>query len=155
MFKREKRIKKQESSEFKTKVLSVDTVTRVTAGGKKMKFRAVVAVGDEKGRVGIGVGKGVDVIQAKAKAEHDAKKKIVQINILDNTISHDVFAKLGAAKVLLKPQRKGRGIIAGEIVGSICSLSGIKDVSSKIVGKTTNKLINAKATIEALKKLKK
>ncbi len=155
MFKGKKIIKKPEDSEFKVKVLSIDTVTRVTAGGKRMKFRAVVAAGDEKKMiVGIGVAKGVDVSEARTKAEHEAKKNMIKVNILNETIPYETSAKFGAAKVLLKPQRRGRGIVASEVVRVICSLSGIKNISSKIIGKTTNKLSNARATIEALKKLK-
>lgn len=154
MFKNKKTFNKP-VSEFKTKVLFIDTVTRVTAGGKIRRFRAVVAIGDEKGRIGIGIAKGLDVAQAKTKAENDAKKNMIKIILLNETIPHEVFAKFGAAKILLKPQKSGRGIIAGGVVRSICFLSGIKNISSKIIGRTTNKLTNAKATINALKMLKK
>ena len=146
--------KQKKDSELKVKVLGIDTVTRVTGGGKVRRFRAIVAIGDEKGRVGIGVAKGIDVAQARVKAEADAKKNMIKVILQNETIPHEVFVKYGAAKILLKPQKKGRGVIAGSVVRSICSLSGIKNISSKIIGKTTNKLTNARATIKALQSMK-
>src|SRR5580692_28114 len=90
--------------EFKEKVLDMARVTRVVAGGKRFRFRCTIVLGDEKGRVGIGVAKGLDVQQAVAKAKSDAKKNIIMVNLKDNrTISHEVIAKYSAAKVLLKP----------------------------------------------------
>ena len=153
MFKDRKNFSKP-VSEFKVKVLGIDTVTRVTGGGKVRRFRAIIAIGDEKGRVGIGVAKGIDVAQARTKAEADAKKNMIKVTLQNETIPHEVFVKYGAAKILLKPQKKGRGVIAGSVVRSICSLSGIKNISSKIIGKTTNKLTNARATIKALQSMK-
>ena len=154
MFKDKQKFNKPKDSELKVKVLGIDTVTRVTGGGKVRRFRAIVAIGDEKGRVGIGVAKGIDVAQARTKAEADAKKNMIKVTLQNETIPHEVFVKYGAAKILLKPQKKGRGIIAGSVVRSICFLSGIKNISSKIIGKTTNKLTNARATIKALQSMK-
>ena len=154
MFKDKRKFNKPKDSELKVKVLGIDTVTRVTGGGKVRRFRAIIAIGDEKGRVGIGVAKGIDVAQARVKAEADAKKNMIKVTLQNETIPHEVFVKYGAAKILLKPQKKGRGIIAGSVVRSICFLSGIKNISSKIIGKTTNKLTNARATIKALQSMK-
>ena len=140
--------------EFETKLLDLARVTRVTGGGKRMRFRAVVIAGDKKGRIGIGIDKGRDVSQSVEKATRKAKKNLVNIVIVNETIPHEVEAKYGPARILLKPQKKGRGLVAGGAVRTICDLAGIKNVSSKILSGTKNKLNNAKATIEALKKLK-
>lgn len=151
--KREKKFEKFKD-EFESKLLDLARVTRVTAGGKRLRFRAVVIVGDKQGKLGVGVAKGLDVAQAIDKATKVAKKNLVTIPITGGTISHQVYAKFGAAQVILKPQRKGRGLVAGGVVRVICTLAGIKDISSKILSRTGNKLNNAQATINALKKLK-
>ena len=140
--------------EFESKLLDLVRVTRVTGGGKRLRFRAVVVVGDRKGSIGLGIDKGKDVSQAVAKATRRAKKNLIKIAIKENTILYEVQAKLGPAEILLKPQRKGRGLVAGGVVRTICDLAGIKDISSKILSRSKNKLNNARATIEALKKLK-
>jgi len=141
-------------SEFESKLLDLARVTRVSAGGKNLRFRAVVVVGNKAGSVGLGVAKGLDVSQAVEKATRLAKKNIITAPIINDTIPHEIEAKFGAAEVLLRPQKKGRGLIAGGTVRVICNLAGIKNISSKVLGRTRNKLNNAKATIEALKKLK-
>jgi len=140
--------------EFESKLLDLARVTRVSAGGKALRFRAVVVVGNKTGIVGVGVSKGLDVAQAIEKATRQAKKNTIRIPIVNDTIPHEVKAKFGPAKVLLRPQRKGRGLVAGGTVRVICTLGGIKNISSKVLGRTGNKLNNAKATIDALKKLK-
>ena len=142
------------ADEFESKLLDLTRVTRVTKGGKQMRFRAVVVVGDKIKKVGVGVAKGIDVAQAVEKSTRLAKKNLIEIPIVGSTIPHEVYAKYGPAEVLLRPQRKGRGLVAGGTVRVICGLAGIKDVSSKILGRTGNKLNNAMATIIALKKLK-
>ena len=140
--------------EFESKLLDLARVTRVTAGGKRLRFRAVVIVGNKQGKVGVGVSKGLDVAQAVEKATRLAKKNLIAVPIKGDTIPHEVYAKFGAAKVILKPQRKGRGLVAGGVVRVICTLAGIKNISSKVLGRTGNKLNNARATIDAFKKLK-
>jgi small subunit ribosomal protein S5 len=146
--------KDRPKDEFQTKMLDLARVTRVTGGGKRMSFRAVVVAGDKKGKVGIGIDKGKDVSQAIDKATRRAKKDLVSVVIVNDTIPHEVMAKSGPAAILLKPQMKGRGLVAGGAVRTICDLAGIKNVSSKILSGSKNKLNNARATIEALKKLK-
>ena len=142
-------------SEFKERVLDMRRVTRVVAGGKRFRFRCTLVIGDEKGRVGIGVAKGLDVQQAIAKAKSDAKKNLVVVGLKNgHTIAHEVIAKYSAAKVMVKPAAKGHGLRAGGAVRFVLSFAGIKDATSKILGRTPNKLTNALATIEALKKLK-
>jgi small subunit ribosomal protein S5 len=111
-------------------------------------------VGNKNGKVGIGVAKGFDVPQAIEKATKLAKKHLIEVPIVNETIPHEVWAKFGAAKILLKPQKKGRGLVAGGTVRVICHLAGIKNISSKVLGTTKNKINNARATIAALKKLK-
>ncbi|MDD5144949.1 MAG: 30S ribosomal protein S5 [Candidatus Pacebacteria bacterium] len=140
--------------EFESKLLDLARVTRVSSGGKHFRFRAVIIVGDKKGSVGVGIAKGLDVAQAVDKATRLAKKNLIKVPIVKGTIPHEVSAKFGASEVLLKPQRKGRGLVAGGTVRIICSLAGVGDISSKILGRTSNKLNNAEATIKALKKLK-
>lgn len=140
--------------EFESKLLDLARVTRVTGGGKRLRFRAVIIAGNKKGRIGIGIDKGRDVSQAVEKATRRAKKNLVDIVIKEGTIPHEVEAKVGPARILLKPQRKGRGLVAGGAVRTICDLAGIKNISSKILSGSKNKLNNARATMEALKKLK-
>ncbi len=140
--------------EFEQKMIDIARVTRVMAGGKRMRFRACVAVGNKKGRVAIGLAKGADVTMAVTKAVNKAKKNFIDIPIVNETIPHEVFQKLGSAKILFKPAKKGRGIIAGGAVRVLLELSGIKNITSKILG-TGNKVNNVKCTIEALKNLKR
>lgn len=140
--------------EFESKVLDLARVTKVTGGGKQLRFRAVVVVGDRKGKIGVGVAKGADVSLAVEKSTRLAKKNLIEVPMIEQTIPHEVWAKYGPARVLLRPQAKGRGLVAGGQVRVICSLIGIKDVSSKLLSRSRNKLNIAMATIAALKKLK-
>ncbi len=139
--------------EFESKLLDLARVTRVTKGGRRLRFRAVMVVGDKKGRVGVGVDKGLDVAQAIEKAIRSAKKNLIKVAVEKDTIPYEVNSKYGAARIMLKPQSKGRGLVAGGTVRVICSLAGIRNISSKMLGKTRNKLNNARATILALEKL--
>ncbi len=146
--------KDKPKDDFETKLLDLARVTRVTGGGKRMSFRAVVVAGDKKSKVGIGIDKGKDVSQAIEKATRRAKRDLVNVITVGGTIPHEVQAKSGPAVILLKPQRKGRGLVAGGAVRTICELAGIKNISSKILSGSKNKLNNARATMEALKKIK-
>ena len=145
---------KEEKPEFESKLLDLARVAHTRAGGKKLRFRAVIVTGNKAGKVGVGVASGLDVAQAVEKATFQAKRNLIEVPIVEDTIPHEVEAKFGPAQVLLRPQRKGRGLVAGGTVRIICHLAGIKNISSKILGKTGNKLNNARATILALKKLK-
>jgi len=141
-------------SEFLEKVLEVRRVTRVMAGGKRFSFRATVVIGDGRGRVGVGIAKGLDVATATQKAKKQAEKNMITVSLKDNrTILFDVEAKFSAARVKIRPAREGHGLIAGGSCRTVLELVGVKDISAKILGRTTNKLTNALATIEALKKL--
>ena len=147
-------IGERKPSEFKEKTLDLRRVARVVAGGKRFRFRATVAVGDEKGRVGIGIAKGVDAASSIGKAKAGAQKNLITINLKGKTIPHEVYAKFSAAKVIIKPAKEGHGLKAGGAVRIVLLLSGVKDATAKCLGRTKNKLTNALATIEALKKLK-
>ncbi|OGY62836.1 MAG: 30S ribosomal protein S5 [Candidatus Harrisonbacteria bacterium RIFCSPHIGHO2_01_FULL_44_13] len=140
--------------EFKEKVLDLRRVTRVVAGGKRFRFRTTVVIGDEKGRVGVGIGKGVDVAESIKKAKFDAQKNLMIVHLKGGTIPHEVEAKFSAAKVRIKPAVTGHGLRAGGAVRAVLALAGVKDITAKCLGRTPNKLTNALATIEALKKLK-
>ena len=129
-------------------------VSHTRAGGRRMRFRAVVVSGNRAGKIGVGVATGRDVQMAIEKATRLSKKYIIEISIVEDSIPHEVISKFGAAKVLLRPQKKGRGLVAGGTVRIICNLAGIKNISSKILGRTGNKLNNAQATIKALRALK-
>jgi len=146
--------RKEPKSEFDSKLLGLDRVTRVTGGGKKLRFRACVIIGNRKGKVGMGVAKGKDVSQAMEKAQKIAKKNIIEVPLIEDSIPHETEAKFQASIVTLRPQRGGRGIIAGGPVRVICDLAGVKNISAKILSRSKNKINNAMATMEALKKLK-
>jgi len=140
--------------EMEQRMLDVARVTRVMKGGKRMSFRVCIALGDKKGTIGIGLGKGADVTMAVNKAVNQAKKDLFKVTIVNDTIPHAVYHRLGASKIMFKPAALGRGVIAGGVVRVILELSGIKNVTSKILG-TNNKINNARCTLAALKKLKK
>ena len=142
----------REEKIFEEYVINIDRVARVVKGGRRFRFKALVAVGDNKNRVGIGVSKGADVQAAVAKATDVAKKNLVTIPIANATIPHDVEVKIGGARVLLKPAAPGTGVIAGGVVRSIIGLTGIHNLLSKSLG-STNKVNNAYATIDALRQL--
>ena len=144
--------KKKEVSEFEQKLLDVARVARVMEGGRRFSFRATVAIGNRKGKVGVGVAKALNVASAVEKAVAVAKKNMIQVSITGRSINHKVNSKFGASRINLIPAREGRGIIAGGAVRTILELAGIQDVSSKIMG-SNNKINNAKAAIVALTKL--
>lgn len=145
----------RDRDEFKDRVLDMRRVTRVVAGGKRFRFRATVAIGDMKGKVGVGIGKGADVQQAISKAKADAKKSMVTVDLKNGrTIHHEVMAKYSAARVLLKPAKEGHGLKAGGAVRVVLNLAGVKDATAKCVSRTPNKLTNALATMEALRQIK-
>ena len=141
--------------EFEQKLLDVRRTARMVAGGRRFSFRAVVIIGNKKGKVGVGTAKGADVTMAVDKAVRQAKKQLFEFPItVDGSISFRVEAKYGAARVMLKPAPRGRGVIAGGTVRAICNLVGITNITAKILGRTNNKLNNARATLKALERLK-
>lgn len=143
----------QPPSEYFEKVVQVNRVSKKNKGGDKRSISVIVVVGDRKGKVGAGLGKAADVQSAVAKATNYAKKHLMEVQLMENrTIPHEIFAKFGAAKVLLKPAPKGTGVIAGGAVRVVVEAAGIHDVVSKILG-TSNRASNVHATLEALKRL--
>ena len=140
--------------EFEQKILDIARVTRVMAGGKRMRFRACVAVGDKKGSVGVALAKSKDTSSAVRKSLAKAKKSMVKINVTENgSIPHEVKIKDSAAKIYLKPAPLGAGIIAGGAIRQILDLAGIQNISAKILG-TNNQINNAYALMKALKSLR-
>ena len=145
-----KRTDREPKKLYEDKIISIGKVTKVTQGGRNFRFSATVAVGDRKGNVGIGTGKSKEIPVAVSKAIKEAEKNIVHVDLVDGrTISHEVTGVFGAAKVLIKPAKEGRGIIAGGASRIVLELAGVKDVVSKSLGSNTQ-INTAKATIEAL-----
>lgn len=149
-----RQFREKTKSEFDQVVLDLARVTRVTEGGKHLSFRACVLLGDRAGRIGYGVAKGNDVQIGVEKAVHQAKKNMFRVPIVKETIPHFVVRKFKAAIVMLKPAPPGSGIIAGGAARAVLELAGIPNVSSKLLGKTKNKIAVVKATFEALKSFK-
>jgi small subunit ribosomal protein S5 len=145
---------KEKETEWQERVVQIRRVTKVVKGGKKLSFRAILIIGNEKGDVGVGVGKASDVIGAVKKAVSDGKKQIVSVPITkDNSIPHIVKGRSGAAKVIIRPSAPGSGVIAGGSVRTILELAGIKNILAKQLG-SSNPLNNARAATDALLKLK-
>lgn len=144
----------ERDKEFEQKLVDLARVTRVTKGGKRMNFRATMVIGDKKSRVGFGIGKAGDVSVAISKAVKNAKKKLINIPMVNETIPHAVLMKYCSAKVMLKPAKKGNGIKAGGVVRVVLALGGVPNATGKILG-SNNKINNLYATFEALKELKK
>lgn len=138
--------------EFEELVINIDRVSRVVKGGRRFRFKALVVVGNGKGKVGVGVAKGADVQAAIGKATDVAKKNLITVPINKGTIPHDIEVKMSGARVLLKPAAPGTGIIAGGVVRQIIGVTGINNMLSKSLG-STNKVNIAYATIEALRTL--
>lgn len=153
-FDKRKKPRREAKDEFEQRILDVARVTRVMAGGKRMSFRVCVVIGDKKGSVAVAMAKGADVTVAVNKAVNKAKKNLIKVPIVKETIPHEVRQKFGAAKLLFKPASKGKGVIAGGIVRPILDLAGVKNATSKILG-TNNKINNAQCAILALSNLKK
>lgn len=139
----------REPQEFGETTLSVDRVTRVVKGGRRLRFRAVVVVGDKKGRVGLGTGKANEVRSAVDKAGKDAKRHMIRVPLVRGTIPHEVNVKFKAARIRLLPAAAGTGIIAGGAARVILDHAGVENVLGKRFG-TNNKLVNAQAVMKAL-----
>jgi small subunit ribosomal protein S5 len=143
---------REAKSEFDQKVLDIARVTRVTKGGKRFSFRTTVVIGDGKSRVGMGIGKGIDVAQSMQKAFNKAKKDLITVPIKDGTIPYQVEFKFHSAVVLLKPAKGG--VKAGGPVRVVAKLAGIKALTGKLVERTNSKINIARATLGALKQLR-
>ena len=148
-----RRDRKKEFSEYEEATLSIDRVTRVVKGGRRLRFRAVVVVGNKKGKGGLGTGKATEVQAAVQKATRSAKGAMMIVSMKGDTIPHEVNVKFKAARLRLMPATKGTGIIAGGPLRVILDLAGVKDILAKRFG-TGNKLVNAQAAMYALTKLR-
>ncbi len=151
--KRERSNREPVKRDFEQKVVEIKRVTRVVAGGKRMRFRALVVIGDKKGKVGMGLRKGVDVAESVNKAVNAAKKNMLNVPLTNGTIPHQIKLKYKSSRIILLPARPGTGIIAGGALRSVLDLAGVKNILSKMIG-SSNKVNNVKAVFEAFKKMK-
>jgi len=146
--------KRMDGGSFIEKVIFINRVTKVTKGGKNLGFTALVVVGDGSSRAGFALGKANEVAEAIRKGIKRARKKLVVINKKDTTIPHEVHGKFGAVEILLKPARRGTGVIASSSVRAICECAGIKDILTKVLKKSTNPVNVVKATFSGLESIK-
>lgn len=143
----------EQASEFKDRLVAINRVSKTVKGGRNMRFSALVVVGDEKGRVGVGMGKATEIPEAVRKAGEDAKKNLVNVPVNGTTIPHDSVGYYSTAKVVLLPAPEGTGLIAGGAARAVLELSGVKDIRTKSFG-TGNPINMAKATLAALAQLR-
>ena len=144
---------KERDTEWQERVVQIRRVTKVVKGGKKLSFRAILVIGNEKGEVGVGVGKASDVIGAVKKAAADGRRNLVSVALIkDNSIPHIIQGRAGAAKVIMRPSAPGSGVIAGGSVRTILELAGVKNILAKQLG-SSNPLNNARAATDALNRL--
>ncbi|MCF7889617.1 30S ribosomal protein S5 [Candidatus Bipolaricaulota bacterium] len=139
--------------DFDDNVIDISRVSKVTKGGRNLRFRVLVAAGNYEGKVGVGSGNTDEIPQAIGQAVRDAKKHIIDVPIVNGTIPHEVIGEFKAGKVVLKPAYRGTGIIAGDVVGTICRLAGLDNMLTKSLG-TNNPMTLAKAVIEGFSRLK-
>ena len=148
-----RRNESRDDIKFVERLIKISRVTKVTKGGKKLSFRAVVVIGDENGQVGVGVGKAEDVVNAFKKAKTDGRKNLIKIPITKSlSIPHGVMGDLGACKIIMRPSIEGSGVIAGGAVRTVLEVAGIKNVIAKQLG-SDNLLNNARTAIVALQSL--
>lgn len=145
---------KEAGSEFTEKVVQIRRVTKVCKGGKKLSFRAVVVIGNEKGKVGVGVGKASEVVNAIKKAVSEARKSMIDVKMVKSTVPHTMMGRAGSARVMLKPAANGTGIIAGGAARIVLELAGIGDILSKSQG-SDSPLNVARATLNGLTSMRK
>jgi small subunit ribosomal protein S5 len=139
--------------EFENEIIDIRRVSKVTKGGRNLRFRVTMVVGDRKGHVGVGVGSTTEIPRAIQQAIRDAKKGMVTVNVMGGTIPHETWGKFKAGNVMLKPAHPGTGLIAGTTVGAICRLAGIEDILTKSIG-TTNPLTLSRAALDGLARLR-
>lgn len=139
--------------DLKEKVVNINRVTKVVKGGRNFRFAALVVVGDENGHVGVGMGKSIEIPEAIKKGIEDAKKNLVSVSLVGNTIPHEIHGKFGTGDVLIMPAKEGTGVIAGGPARVVLELAGIKDVRAKSLG-SNNPNNMVKATINGLANLR-
>lgn len=141
-------------TEFTERVVSINRISKVVKGGKRFRFSVLVVVGNGISQVGIGMGKAREISEAVRKGIDHAKKNLYDLKKVANTIPHPIQGKFGAAEVLLRPAAPGTGVIAGAVVRAIMELGGVKDIMTKVIGRTSNPINVAYATFEAVKGLR-
>ena len=143
----------EQVSEFKEKLVAVNRVSKTVKGGRNMRFSALMVVGDEKGRIGCGMGKAVEIPEAIRKGTEDAKKNMITVALKDTTIPHEVVGVYGTGKVLMLPAPEGTGVIAGGPVRAVLEAAGIKDIRTKSIG-SNNPINMVKAALNGLSQLR-
>ena len=143
----------EQVSEFKEKLVAVNRVSKTVKGGRNMRFSALMVVGDEKGRIGCGMGKAVEIPEAIRKGPEDAKKNMVTVSLVGTTIPHEVIGVYGTGRVLLIPAPEGTGLIAGGPVRQVLEAAGVKNIRTKSIG-SNNPINMVKATLNGLKQLR-
>lgn len=141
--------------DIEQRVAQIDRVARVTAGGRRFSFRALVIVGDKKGKVGMGIGKANDVTDAVNKASRFASKRMISLPLKEGTIPFEITARFKMTEILLKPVQKGRGIIAGGVVRDICEAAGVENINAKVLSSSKSKINNARAVLRAFQKIER
>ena len=145
--------RREQVSEYNEKLVAINRVAKVVKGGKNMRFSALMVIGDEKGKVGCGMGKAIEIPEAVRKGIEDAKKNMITVSLKDTTIPHEVIGVFGTGKVLMMPAPEGTGVIAGGPVRAVIEAVGIKNIRTKSIG-SNNPINMVRATLEGLKQLR-